>query len=64
MQSTAEACRSDEGRLGEIIVAGTRTASVRTARGVETIDTMIVDPLAPGDLVLIHAGSAISVVDG
>jgi hydrogenase maturation factor len=52
---------SDEGRLGEVIAAdGTSRARVRTARGVELIDTTIVEDVSPGDLVLIHAGAAIS----
>jgi hydrogenase maturation factor len=54
---------SDEGRIGEVITAdaGGR-ARVRTAAGVETIDTTIVPSVVPGDLVLIHAGAAISEV--
>ena len=52
---------SDEGRLGEVIDAdGEGRARVRTARGIEMIDTTVVDAVAPGDLVLIHAGTAIS----
>ncbi len=52
---------SDEGRLGEVIgVVDSATATVRTARGIEVIDTTIVDPLCTGDLVLIHAGAAIT----
>ncbi|HEY0519382.1 MAG TPA: HypC/HybG/HupF family hydrogenase formation chaperone [Ilumatobacteraceae bacterium] len=52
---------SDEGRVGEVIANadGTR-ARVRTARGIETIDTTMVADVSPGDLVLIHAGTAIS----
>ncbi len=54
---------SDEGRIGEVITAGTGgLARVRTATGIETIDTTIVPSVAPGDLVLIHAGAAISEV--
>ena len=52
---------SDEGRLGEVIVAdASGRARVRTARGIEVIDTTIVSAVAPGDLVLIHAGAAIA----
>jgi hydrogenase maturation factor len=52
---------SDEGRIGEVIAAESfGRARVRTARGVETIDTTIVSTVSPGDLVLIHAGAAIS----
>ncbi len=54
---------SDEGRLGEVIVAdASGRARVRTARGIEVIDTTIVSAVAPGDLVLIHAGAAIAEV--
>lgn len=52
---------SDEGRIGEVITAESfGRARVRTARGIETIDTTIVSEVSPGDLVLIHAGAAIS----
>jgi hydrogenase maturation factor len=53
---------SDEGRIGEVIAnKGVRSAQVRTARGVATVDTTIVE-VEPGDLVLIHAGAAIAIV--
>ncbi len=64
---TEEVCItcSDEGRLGEVMEIphhdGTR---VRTATGVEDVDTTLVDPVGPGDLVLVHAGVAISRLDG
>jgi len=35
---------------------------VRTGEGVEVVDTTLVGPLRAGDLVLVHAGSAITVV--
>lgn len=55
---------SDEGRLGEIVTASTDgLAKVRTARGVEDVVTTLVDPVAVGDLVLVHAGTAIGRVD-
>ena len=38
-------------------------ASVRTAAGVEEVDTTLVDPAPPGTLVLIHAGVAIARVE-
>ena len=38
-------------------------AQVRTAHGIETVSTLMVGPVQPGDLVLVHAGTAISVVD-
>ncbi len=54
---------SDEGRLGEVIATdGAGSTRVRTARGIEMIDTTIVADVGPGDLVLIHAGAAIAEV--
>ncbi len=38
-------------------------AAVRTARGVENVVTTLIDPVATGELVLVHAGTAISKVD-
>jgi hypothetical protein len=56
---------SDEGRLGEVVSAPSEAdAVVRTARGAETVDTTLVGRRHPGDLVLIHAGAAIAVLDG
>jgi hypothetical protein len=55
---------SDEGRLGELVSASANgQASVRTARGVEDVITTLVDPVVAGDLVLVHAGTAISRVE-
>jgi hypothetical protein len=55
---------SDEGRLGEVVTASADgAASVRTARGVENVVTALVDPVAAGELVLVHAGTAISRLD-
>jgi hypothetical protein len=58
---------SDEGRVGEVISADARSARVRTAKGIETIDTTLISGagisgVSPGDLVLIHAGAAITEV--
>ncbi|MDT5145472.1 MAG: hypothetical protein QOC58_117 [Mycobacterium sp.] len=64
--ATEEVCVtcSDEGRLGEVVSApGGGTAAVRTARGVEDVVTTLVEPVAAGDLILVHAGTAISRVD-
>ncbi len=36
---------------------------MRTARGVENVVTTLVDPVAAGELVLVHAGTAISKID-
>jgi hydrogenase maturation factor len=38
-------------------------AAVRTARGVENVVTTLVDPVAAGELVLVHAGTVIGRVD-
>jgi hypothetical protein len=55
---------SDEGRLGEVIAPGSDgQARVRTPGGAEFVATVLVDPVVPGDLVLVHAGMAISKVD-
>jgi hydrogenase maturation factor len=55
---------SDEGRLGEVVSASAAgEAIVRTARGVENVVTALVDPVAAGELVLVHAGTAISKLD-
>lgn len=52
---------SDEGRTAEVIsVDDDGEALVRTAEGRERIDTTLIDLPRPGDLVLVHAGSAIS----
>jgi len=54
---------SDEGRLAEVITVDGDEAVVRAAEGRERIDTSLIEVPAPGDLVLIHAGSAISSLD-
>jgi hypothetical protein len=62
-ECTEEVCItcSDEGRLAEVIsTAADGTASVRTAQGTESIVTALTGPLSYGDLVLVHAGMAIS----
>lgn len=67
----AEVCItcSDEGRLGEVVeidddAAGAHSSAVvRTGAGVETVSTMMIGAVRPGDLVLVHAGIAITVVD-
>jgi len=58
---------SDEGRLAEVVGATGELdleATVRTGDGVEVVDTTLVGPLQAGDLVLIHAGTAITLVGG
>jgi hypothetical protein len=59
---------ADEGRLGEIVTAEAvgkfdHSAVARTASGLEEIDTSLVGTLAPGDLVVIHAGTAIGLIE-
>jgi hydrogenase maturation factor len=54
---------SDEGRVAEVAAlhAGGR-AEVVAAGLVETIDVSLIDPVSPGDLVVVHAGVAITVL--
>ncbi|MGE5695267.1 MAG: HypC/HybG/HupF family hydrogenase formation chaperone [Candidatus Sericytochromatia bacterium] len=54
---------SDEGRLAEVLLEPSDamgSALVRTSSGEEWIDVTMVGPVAPGDLVLVHAGAAIA----
>lgn len=56
---------SDEGRLAEVITTGPGShARVRTSAGVEAIDTTLIGTPQPGDLVLVHAGSAVTTIEG
>jgi phosphoheptose isomerase len=56
---------SDEGRVGEVVaVVDADAALVRTARGPETVDTTIVGAVHPCDLLLVHAGTALAVLEG
>ena len=54
---------SDEGRPAEVLSVEGDEALVRTAEGRERIDTSIIDTPSPGDLLLVHAGSAITNLD-
>jgi hydrogenase maturation factor/phosphoheptose isomerase len=54
---------SDEGNVAEVVRATAASAIVRTATGVEEIDTSIVGDVGPGDLVLVHAGTALTIID-
>ena len=54
---------SDEGSVAEVVEAGTAHALVRYPRGTTTVDTLLVGAVVPGDLVLLHAGTAIARVD-
>ncbi len=52
---------SDEGRPAEVVSVDGDEAVVRTPDGQERIDVSLLDPLpGPGDLVLVHAGFAIT----
>jgi hydrogenase maturation factor len=54
---------SDEGRIGEVLLepaGATDPALVRTAVGEEWVDVTMVGDVARNDLVLVHAGAAIS----
>lgn len=65
-ECTDEVCVtcSDEGRLVEVIVGGAPgDVQVRTPRGLESVDTTLIGDTYPGDLVLVHAGSAITKVE-
>src|ERR1700749_1576733 len=55
---------SDEGRMGEVVSpSADGMAAVRTALGVERVATALIDPVAAGELVLVHAGTAISRIE-
>jgi len=56
---------SDEGRLVEVveIVGDGNDVIVRAGDATETVNTALVGPVRPGDLVLVHAGTAIATVD-
>ena len=48
---------SDEGRMAEIaVVHEGGSAEVLAAGMLETVDISLIDPVSPGDLVLVHAG--------
>lgn len=54
---------SDEGRIAEIVEAPLgpfEPALVRTATGEEEVDVTLVGDVVPGDLILVHAGSALT----
>ena len=54
---------SDEGRLGEVVLPPADTtgqALVRTASGEEWVDVSVLGDVAPDDLLLVHAGAAIT----
>jgi hypothetical protein len=51
---------SDEGRLAEVVRAFGSTARVRTADGAEDVDLSLVGAAVPHDLLVVHAGMAIT----
>lgn len=54
---------SDEGRLGEVVaLLGSASVLVRTPSGLETVDTSLIGNVRPGDVVLVHAGAAITII--
>jgi hypothetical protein len=64
-ECTDEVCItcSDEGRPAEVVGVGVDPLAavlVRTAQGQEHIDATLVGEVAPGDLLLVHAGSALT----
>ncbi|MDQ2797787.1 MAG: HypC/HybG/HupF family hydrogenase formation chaperone, partial [Actinomycetota bacterium] len=67
VECTDEVCVtcSDEGRMAEVIAppdSPFAPALVRTAKGEEYVDVTLVGAVAPNDLVLVHAGSALTKV--
>lgn len=54
---------SDEGRLAEVVTASGTTARARTASGIEDVDLSLVGAAAPHDLLVVHAGMAITRLD-
>ncbi len=55
---------SDEGSIGEVVDGvADGDARVRTPRGVEVIDVTLVAPVRGGDLLLLHAGVAITRIE-
>jgi hydrogenase maturation factor len=63
---TAEVCItcSDEGRVAEVRVVHDE-ASVEVIAGgrAETIDASLIEPVGPGDLLLVHAGVALATLE-
>jgi phosphoheptose isomerase len=54
---------SDEGRLAEVVHLAGTTAHVRTGTGTEDVDLSLVGAVAPQDLLVVHAGMAITRLD-
>jgi hydrogenase maturation factor len=65
LECTDEVCItcSDEGRVAEVrTVLDGGMVDVMVNGGAETIDASLVEPVAPGDLLLVHAGVALTTV--
>lgn len=67
-ECTEEVCItcSDEGRLAEVVVPPVdlfSPALVRTATGEEFVDTTLAGDVVTGDLILVHAGAALTKVE-
>jgi hydrogenase maturation factor len=67
LECTDEVCVTcrDEGRPAEVLAAAEGAlglALVRTATGEEEIDTTLVGAVVPGDLLLVHAGAALTLL--
>jgi hypothetical protein len=55
---------SDEGRPADVVAAvDDHTVSACIAGSTQTVDTTLVGPCRPGDLLLVHAGAAIALLD-
>jgi hypothetical protein len=55
---------SDEGRVAEVVdTAGAPDIEVRTPEGLETVDATLAADARPGDLVLVHAGTVLTVIE-
>lgn len=53
---------ADEGRVAEVVSRQQQSSAVtvRTANGLEVVDASLVDDVSMGDLLLVHAGTAIA----
>jgi hydrogenase maturation factor len=64
---TAEVCItcSDQGRVAEVVSLGQAERVEVVVGGLtETVDVSLVEPVAPGDLLLVHAGVALTILWG
>jgi hypothetical protein len=55
---------SDEGKVAEVVSVGADDEALALVAGhPETVDITLVGPRRPGDLVLVHAGTALTVIE-